>query len=70
MYESSHCSSSTSFELDRDRALERARVEASEGPWPVLVEPVNVPPDRVQVLHKLLVQALRIFEFPLPVPQS
>ena len=36
----------------------------------MLVEPVNVLPDRVQVLHKLLVQALRIFEFPLPVPQS
>ena len=63
-------SSSTSLELDRHRALERARVEAGEGPWPALVELVNVLPDRVQILHKLLVQALRLFEFPLPAQQS
>ena len=63
-------SSSTSLELNRHRALERARVEAGEGPWPALVELVNVLPDRVQILHKLLVQALRLFEFPLPAQQS
>ena len=79
MHEPSHCAATsgstlppalTSLDLDRHRALERARVEAGEGPWPALVELVNVLPDRVQILHKLLVQALRLFEFPLPAQQS